>query len=241
MMGVMGTMGQAWLVAVAASLGFGVVLGVQPEASPPGADVDQLAAGAMELGFDDLDAGPVPEPWKVQATHECGPLASWAVVADASTPSSPNVLALTRTNHDSASSFNLCWNDEIQFQDGIITLRFKANSGDVDQGGGPMWRVQDKDNYYICRANPLEDNFRLYRVVHGHRKQIASARVKVTSGQWHTIRINQKGEDISCSFDGEELLSATDATFPDAGGVGFWTKADAVTSFDDLKIERADH
>ena len=228
--------GGAMLAAV--SLVGGMMTSAQPgTSSQPAGDAQPPA---MVVGFDDLEAGALPEPWKVQATHECGPLATWEVTADPSAPSAPNVLALTKINHDSGRTFNLCWNDEIRFRDGEISLRFRANSGKEDQGGGPMWRVQDRDNYYICRANPLEDNVRLYRVVDGHRKQIASAHISITSGQWHTITIEQDGEHISCSFDGERLLTATDATFPDAGGVGFWTKADAATSFDDLKIEHAD-
>jgi hypothetical protein len=147
------------------------------------------------------------------------------------------VLSLTKTNHESGSTFNLCWTDGLRFKEGRITVSLKPNTGQEDQGGGPIWRVQDKDNYYICRANPLESNFRVYYVKDGSRTQLATANVTIPSGRWHTIAIEHRGDKIVCSLNGEKLLEATDNHFPDAGGVGLWTKSDAASSFDDLEIE----
>jgi hypothetical protein len=126
--------------------------------------------------------------------------------------------------------------EETNFTDLEIKLKFKAVDGQEDQGGGPFWRYQDADNYYVCRANPLEDNFRFYKVVNGNRKQLASAKVKVPGKVWHSIKVKNIGNRVQCWLDGKLYLDLTDDTFK-SGKVGLWTKADAVTYFDDFKIE----
>jgi hypothetical protein len=148
---------------------------------------------------------------------------------------------MTKANHDSSSTFNLCWTESVKFKDAQIELKFKALEGKEDQGGGPMWRIQDKDNYYIARANPLESNFSLYYVKNGDRKMLDSAKVEVSSHTWHTITIIHKGEHIEGYLNGKKYLDAQDGTFKDAGGIGLWTKADAVTYFDDLTVRPLTH
>lgn len=192
---------------------------------------------ASVWSFDALEVGSLPEGFRIEGTNPRGPLASWSVEADASAPSSPNVLALTDTKEGGGSSFNLCWTDNATFKDGVIEVKVKAGSGREDQGGGPIWRVQDRDNYYIARWNPLEDNFRVYIVKAGRRKMLEGGRVKGDPATWHTIRIEQMGDEIRCSFDGKALDLVRDSSFPDAGGVGLWTKADAATSFDDFEVK----
>jgi len=189
-----------------------------------------------QVSFDDVTVGSLPPGWKVEATKPRGPRATWLVKTDASAPSKPNVLALTDAQGNSGSTFNLCWSSGLTFGDGVITVKVKSGTGREDQGGGPIWRVKDKDNYYVARWNPLEDNFRLYYVEDGRRVQLDSVRVRVDAAMWHSIRIEHRGEQITAWFDGEKLLHATDRTFREAGGTGLWTKADAATSFDDLII-----
>ena len=164
-------------------------------------------------------------------------MATWIVKADTSAPSKPNVLALTDTKEGWGGTFNLCWTDHVKFKDGVIEVKVKAGTGHEDQGGGLIWRLHDKNNYYITRWNPLEDNFRLYSVKDGSRKILESARVKADPSQWHTIRIEHMGDEIKCYFDNEALKTVQDNTFPAGGGVGVWTKADAVTAFDDLEVK----
>ena len=147
------------------------------------------------------------------------------------------MLALEKVNHESGGTFNLCWTDKPRFRDGWIEVAFKPVSGEGDQGGGIIWRAKDKDNYYICRANPLEGNFRVYVVKDGNRKELGSAKAEIASGQWHTLHVGHEGDHIVCSLDGQKLLNVSDSTFPDPGGVGLWTKADAATAFDDLKLQ----
>ena len=119
--------------------------------------------------FDDTDAGELPEGWRVEGTNQRGPLATWIVKADTSAPSGPSVLALTDTKEGWGGTFNLCWTDGVKFTDGVIEVKVKSGTGLEDQGGGIIWRVHDRDNYYIARWNPLEDNFRVYSVKDGSR------------------------------------------------------------------------
>ncbi len=156
--------------------------------------------------------------------------AQWEISEDKSS----EVLSLIRESNGSA--FNLCYTQDVNFTDGNISVLFRANKGKIDQGGGLMWRVQDNDNYYVARFNPLEDNFRFYIVEQGIRKEIASADVKLTGG-WHSMKIIQKEEKFEGYLDEKKLLESEDKRLSQAGGVGVWTKADALTSFDNLVIE----
>jgi chromate transport protein ChrA len=229
---------------ICALLGIGASwlgLGSGCSASTDAAASSEPEAGARPgpadaLGFDRDPAGALPAGWRTGGTHQQGPLASWAIVADPSAPTPPNVLALTESSHGSGSTYNLCWNEALRFHEGALELAVRADRGEEDQGGGPMWRVQDEDDYYVCRVNPLESNFRVYYVANGERKQLASAKVEVATGTWHRIRVEHEGQRIRCALDGAWLLEATDAHLPEAGGVGLWTKADAATSFDDLRV-----
>jgi Domain of Unknown Function (DUF1080) len=159
----------------------------------------------------------------------------WAVTGDPTAPSKPNVVAQTSTDQTDYR-FPLLIADEGSFQDLDISVRFKAVSGRVDRAGGLVFRLKDPNNYYIVRANALENNYRLYHVVNGRRSQFAGANLKVTSGEWHELRVEVVGNKITCYYDGDKKIEATDGTFKDAGKVGLWTKADSVTYFDNLKV-----
>jgi hypothetical protein len=115
-------------------------------------------------------------------------------------------------------------------------VKFKAVSGTVDRAGGLVFRLKDANNYYVVRANALEDNYRLYHVINGRRVQFAGTDFKVTSGEWHELRVEIAGNKITCYYDGSKKMEATDNAFKDAGKVGLWTKADSVTYFDDLRV-----
>jgi len=146
------------------------------------------------------------------------------------------LLELTEVPHDSTSAFNLFLQEGVSFQDGSFTVQVRAMSGVVDQGGGPIWRVVDADNYYICRANPLENNFRLYVVERGVRRQLASVEVELETGTFYPIQVTHQGEHIECALGGgyatdPARIEAHDSTFRGPGAVGLWTKADACTRF----------
>ncbi len=194
-------------------------------------------AAKASWNFDDVPVGKLPPGWKVEATNRKGPLATWKVIVDKTAPSGDHVLAMTSPNHTFGGTFNICWTDDVSFLDGKIQVRFKAVKGEEDQGGGVIWRVQDKDNYYIARFNPLENNFRIYYVRDGARKTLASTRIALPAGKWHTLRIEQHGNKFKGYLNGKKLLKGTDNLFTKPGGVGLWTKADAVTSFDDFSVK----
>src|SRR2546422_10989045 len=157
----------------------------------------------------------------------------WVVKKDESAPSKPNVLA--QTSQDKTDyRFPLAIAEGTSYKDLTLSVKFKAISGAVDQGAGLLFRLKDKDNYYIVRANALENNFRLYHVVNGRRIQFAGANFKVSSQAWHEIKVEARGEEFKCYYDGQLKFTAKDGTFKDAGKVGLWTKADSVIYFDDL-------
>jgi hypothetical protein len=135
--------------------------------------------------------------------------------------------------------YNIALFRETMAGDVDLRVTIEAISGEIDQGGGLVWRAADAKNYYICRYNPLEDNFRLYKVVDGTRTQLASVDIPrdKRAGE-HKIRATMRGDQITCELDGEKLLEARDATFAGPGMIGVWTKADAKTCFDDLIIAR---
>jgi hypothetical protein len=194
-------------------------------------------ASELEVSFDEVEAGALPAGWRIDATNPEGRLADWSVARRAEALSAPNVLALTKVHDGSGGVFNLCWNPTIAFRDGELAVSVRADAGRTDQGGGPIWRARDPDNYYVARYNPLERNFRIYYVKNGRRRQLASAGgLDIGTGQWLAIRIVHQGSHIEGWIDGRKLLEVEDSTFADAGGVGVWTKADAATAFDNLEI-----
>jgi hypothetical protein len=186
-----------------------------------------VAAGQANVrNFDQDQPGQPPKGFTVVE-------GTWRVYADEDAPSKPNTLG-----QDAASdkpTYNLVLADEPRPKDLDLTVRMKSLSGDVDQGGGLVWRAKDAKNYYVCRFNPLEKNYRVYRVVDGKRTQLLSADLEAAAG-WHLLRTTMKGDQIRCYMDDKELLTIQDATFPNAGKVGLWTKADAKTRFDDLSV-----
>lgn len=143
------------------------------------------------------------------------------------------VLAQKARNDD--DTFNVVLVDGPRFKDVDLSVRLKAVAGELDQGGGVVWRAIDKDNYYIARYNPLEDNFRVYKVEKGKRTQFASAKTPGDKN-WHSLRITMVGTRITCYLDGTKYLEADDSTFREAGKIGLWSKADAQSYFDDLRV-----
>lgn len=156
---------------------------------------------------------------------------AWSIQTVEDAPS--GVKVLVQNGKASGASFNLAVIEGASYKDLELSVRLKALAGGEDQGGGVLWRYQDSRNYYLARANPLEDNLRLYKVVRGKRKLIKNARLDILPG-WHALQIQMRGRRIECLFDGKTLLEAQDSTFGEAGRVGLWTKADAQTAFDDL-------
>jgi hypothetical protein len=181
------------------------------------------------------DIGKVPAGWKAERTGE-GQGSVWQVVTDQTAPSKSG-LVLAQLAESPNAVFNLCVVDDTKLRDVEISVAFKAMEGKKDQGGGVVWRYQDANNYYIARMNPLEDNYRVYKVVDGKRVQLETEEgVKVPVKEWHTLKVRMVGNRIECFLDGKKVLDAKDDTFKGPGKVGLWTKADARTYFDEFKV-----
>lgn len=182
---------------------------------------------AGTVNFDNLKTGATPPGWT--ATQTGSGTAKWSVEKDDSAPSQPNVL-----KQSGAATFPVCIKNDTNLKDGFVEVKFKPVAGKEDQAGGVIWRVRDANNYYIARANALEDNVTIYHTINGSRVAFKNINTKVTSGAWHTLRVDFAGNKFTVSFDGKKVIEANDESFKEAGKVGVWTKADSVTLFDDF-------
>lgn len=196
-------------------------------------------SGRAQGGSGDVDlsryqVGPLPPEFLTTWRTGKGAPGDWRVVADLTATQGK---AIAQLNADPTDyRFPLAVHEPLPAQDVDAGVRFKAVAGKVDRAGGLAVRLTDADNYYVVRANALEDNVNLYRVVKGRRQQIKGASVKVSSGEWHTLGLKAEGARFSVSFDGRLLFTAEDHTFTGLGKVALWTKADSVTHFDQLRI-----
>jgi len=185
------------------------------------------------IAIDRMTPGSPPSGFTFARTGR-GSVGEWRIVED------PTALAGRAIEQSSTERtdyrFPLAIPDSLSALNLDVELRFKAVAGQIDQAGGIAVRLEDADNYYVARANALEDNVRFYRVVNGRREQLGGANLKVTANQWHTLGLRAEGERFTISYDGNTLFSVTDKTFAEAGGVALWTKADSVTRFDRVKI-----
>jgi 3-keto-disaccharide hydrolase len=182
---------------------------------------------AETANFDDGKAGQAPTGWT--ATQSGSGKAKWTIEKDESAPSKPNVL-----KQSGVAAYPIAIKEGSNLKDGFVEVKFKPVSGEEDQAGGVIFRCTDPDNYYIARANALENNVRIYHFVKGKRTQFKGANLPVAANQWHTLRVNFSGNRFAVLFNGKELFQAEDSTFAAAGKVGVWTKADSVTLFDDF-------
>ena len=199
------------------------------------AAVPMAADSAPRVRFTKDDLGKLPSGWKAAKTGK-GEGSVWTIAADDSAPSKSGFV-LAQTAESPRGLFNLGVADVGRFKDVEVQVAFKAVRGKIDQGGGIVWRYQDANNYYVARMNPLEDNYRVYKVVAGKRTQLGTKEdLKIPAGEWHVLKIKQAGEQIECWLDGKKYLDVKDDTFAKAGRIGLWTKADAQTYFDDLQV-----
>jgi Domain of Unknown Function (DUF1080) len=201
-----------------------------------------FAQGMLERDFDKDKIGALPNDF-ITALTGSGREGVWAVVKDDASPGQKNALA--QTDADATSyRFPVCVYEKLSAKDVDLSVKFKPVSGKKDQAAGLVWRYRDKDNYYVARANALENNVVLYKVQNGKREDLPlkgegrtyGRKASVPSGQWSMLRVTAKGDLFTVFLNGEKLYEVEDVTFAEAGKVGLWTKADSVTYFDDLKV-----
>jgi hypothetical protein len=200
-------------------------------------------APAEVIRFDNGIPGRLPEGWTSAMTHE-GAAPRWETVRDESAPTPPYVLA--QLSHDrTAGRFPLAIWGRISVRDGAVSVAFKTVDGAVDQAAGIVWRYQDPNNYYIVRANALENNVVLYKVENGVRLSIApkglpsrsyGVKHEIPGRQWNTLKVAFQGSSFVVSYNGERLFETEDRTFTKAGKTGLWTKADSVTYFNEFTV-----
>jgi hypothetical protein len=199
--------------------------------------------GAEIIRFDSALPGSLPAGWTVVMTHTGG-APKWEVRRDASAPSKPNVLAQVSAD-GTESRFPMAILDTAIFRDGEVSVKFKTVSGKADQAAGVVWRYRDADNYYLVRANALENNIVMYRVVGGQRTPLIprgkppktyGVRHRIPARTWSILKVSFKKSRFEVYFDHRKVFEAEDATFAQAGKVWLWTKADSVTYFDDFQV-----
>lgn len=182
---------------------------------------------AETVSFDRDAPGALPAGWRSGVTGRGSP--KWSVEADASAPSKANVL-----KQSGSGTFPWCVKPGVSIENGYVEVRFKPLSGREDQAGGVVWRWKDGDNYYVARANALENNVSLYYTEKGRRNTIKYVDAPVPGMVWHTLRAEFSGKRIRVMLDGKTYIETDDGHIAGAGAVGVWTKADSVTLFDDF-------
>jgi ornithine cyclodeaminase/mu-crystallin family protein/3-keto-disaccharide hydrolase len=186
-----------------------------------------LSAHAQTEGFDTIKPGSLPPGWECGVTGKG--TARWSVQADQTAPSAPQVL-----QQSGAGAFPWCVKKDVAFPDGSVEVKFKPMRGKEDQAGGVVWRWTDGDNYYVARANALENNVSLYYTEKGRRITLKYVDAPVPANTWHTLRVEFAGTRIRVALNGKVYIEMDDGHIRGAGAVGLWTKADSVTAFDDF-------
>ena len=187
------------------------------------------------VSFESTRIGTAPEGWTATLTGSGDP--KWTVESDRTAPSQLNVV-----KQSGRATYPLLLKNDTNIKDGFVEVKFKAIAGSQDRAAGLVWRARDANNYYVVRANALEDNVVLYKTVNGVRSPLDivgrkggyGIDVKVPANTWHSLRIDFKASRFAVSFDGRQLFEVEDSTFTEAGKVGLWTKADSVTLFDEV-------
>lgn len=187
-----------------------------------------FSARAQAEGFDTATRGSLPAGWECGVTGKGAP--KWSVETDPAAPSAPQVL-----QQSGAGTFPWCVNKSVSLADGSVEVKFKPIRGREDQAGGVVWRWKDGDNYYVARANALENNVSLYYTENGRRNTLKYVDAPVPLNRWHTLRVEFSGSRIRVALNGKVYIELDDAHIKGAGAVGVWTKADSVTAFDDFR------
>ena len=195
--------------------------------------VEVRAMAESTVTFEADAVGAAPNGWTATKTGRGDP--RWTIEQDQTAPSKSKIVKQSGT-----ATYPLLLNDNTQIQDGFIELMFKAIAGSEDRAAGIVWRARDANNYYVVRANALEDNVVLYKTVEGVRSALDivgqkggyGVAVSVPANEWLKLRVEFEGSRFRILYNGQQLFEVEDLTFRDAGKIGLWTKADSVTLFD---------
>jgi hypothetical protein len=196
----------------------------------------ETSSPRQEWSFDQDQSGALPGQFVIGTLFDGRQAGDWQVLATDRAKSPPNVLAqLMAKGADHVYKVTLA--KEVVASDVSLQVSFLPIQGNADMGGGLIWRAADDRNYYLARANPLEQNIRVYRVVKGVRHLLQNFDRTINVRQWHRLMVTHRGCQITVYYDDEQVLNVCDKTFH-TGTIGLWTKSDAVTYFDDLQLQR---
>jgi hypothetical protein len=194
----------------------------------------ETARLAREWTFDAVSAGTLPEEFEPGTLYDGRTAGDWKVIEVKDAPSAPHVLAQLMAK-GAEHAYKVVFVKNSIVADLELEVSFLAVGGKGDMGGGLIWRAADDRNYYLTRANPLEQNIRVYHVVKGVRKMLANFDQRIDIRRWHTLRVVAKDCRLQIFYDDQPVFDLCDRTFT-TGRIGLWTKSDAVTYFDNLKL-----
>src|SRR5665811_1585706 len=110
----------------------------------------------IRLASPEAVVGTPPDSCRPALTGKGGPVA-WQVLLV------HNRAALAEMSRVAVDNrFPLCVVDTVKASDVELGVSFTPIAGKIDQAAGLMFRVKDANNYYVARANALENNVNLY-------------------------------------------------------------------------------
>lgn len=209
---------------IAVPLGFGTMAAQAETSSPP-----------QEWSFDHEAPGTLPNEFSIGTLFDGRPAGDWQTLATVRAKSLPHVFAQLMAK-GAEHAYKVVLLKEVIASDLNLAVSFLPIQGKADMGGGLIWRADDDRNYYLARANPLEQNIRVYRVVNGVRHMLGNFNQTIDVRQWHTLRVTHQDCRVKIFYDDKQVFDLCDKTFQ-TGMIGLWTKSDAVTYFDDLHLQ----
>jgi hypothetical protein len=195
----------------------------------------ETASPALMWSFDREQPSTLPSEFSIGTLFDGRPAGDWEVLATERAKSPPHVLAQLMAK-GAEHAYKVVLSKDVIASNLILEVSFLPIQGNADMGGGLIWRASDDRNYYLARANPLEQNIRVYRVVKGIRHLLQNFDQTITMKQWHTLRVTHQDCRVNIFYDDKQVFDLCDKTFHD-GMIGLWTKSDAVTYFDDLRLQ----
>jgi hypothetical protein len=201
----------------------------------PAQPFTETESSQQAWAFDGDQPGTLPEKFSIGTLFDGRPAGDWRVLSTQRAKSPPHVLAQTM-GKGAEHAYKVVLIKSIVASDLDLQVSLLPIQGNADRGGGLIWRAADDRNYYLTRANPLEQNIRIYRVVKGVRQILQNFNQIIEAEQWHQLRVVQQGCRIQVFYDGKPVFDLCDRTFQQ-GTIGLWTKSDAVTYFDDLQVQ----
>lgn len=195
----------------------------------------ETVSPAPEWNFDREQPGTLPSEFSIGTLFDGRPAGNWQILATERAKSPPHVFAQLMAK-GAEHAYKVALIKGVIASDLNLEVSFLPIQGQADMGGGLIWRAADDRNYYLARANPLEQNIRVYRVVKGIRHLLQNFDQTIHVKQWHTLRITHQDCRVNIFYDDKQVFDLCDKTFH-AGMIGLWTKSDAVTYFDDLRLQ----